>query len=87
MVNVRTVKNALKLNENVMQNYFSICISEVNPDVGNSRSRDFPMISGLKFPIGKFFYFPNFGKFYAGHKWKCSLIDKNLSKLSELISQ
>ena len=26
MVNVRTVKNALKLNENVMQNYFSICI-------------------------------------------------------------
>ena len=24
MVNVRTVKNALKLNENVMQNYFSI---------------------------------------------------------------
>ena len=26
VVNVRTVKNALKLNENVMQNYFSICI-------------------------------------------------------------
>ena len=26
MVNVRTVNNALKLNENVMQNYFSICI-------------------------------------------------------------
>ena len=24
MVNVRTVKNALKMNENVMQNYFSI---------------------------------------------------------------
>ena len=24
VVNVRTVKNALKLNENVMQNYFSI---------------------------------------------------------------
>ena len=40
--------------------------SEVNPDVGNSRSRDFPMISGLKFPIGKFYYFPNFGKFYVG---------------------
>ena len=26
MVNVRTVKNALKLNGNVMQNYFSFCI-------------------------------------------------------------
>ena len=47
----------------------------------------FPMISGLKFAIGKFFISRNSGNFMSGYRWKFSLIDKNLSKLSELIAQ